>query len=201
MGLLDAPPKQVAMAMDRLSDVGRLIVDVRIGTDHRLLEALFVASTRPHSTTKTMNLILTEEASMRGHLQDLRFLGSWKNLGFSMDPYDPEVTLGVCTCPLFVQMVLLLHMPGNVNLLVRLVQLPLIEQNWHSSHSLIRRNDFFRTLKISHLEMPRNTVLLKHQRWGNSSLSSLSNDSFEPSREDSIQNLSRLSTGSLDLHV
>lgn len=38
-----------------------------------------------------------------------------------------EVILGVYTCPLFAQMVLLLHMLGNVNLLAKLVHLLLTE--------------------------------------------------------------------------
>lgn len=72
----EAPPKQVALAMDRLSHAGRLIADIRLGAD-RLLEALFVAADRlpQQSTEKSVNLILKEEASMRQHLQDLRSLG------------------------------------------------------------------------------------------------------------------------------
>ncbi|XP_058078912.1 mediator of RNA polymerase II transcription subunit 27 isoform X2 [Magnolia sinica] len=73
----EAPPKQVALAMDRLSSAGRLIADIRLGAD-RLLEALFVvaAAARPHSQSdKPLRLILKEEASMRQHLQDLRTVG------------------------------------------------------------------------------------------------------------------------------
>ncbi|KAF8403470.1 hypothetical protein HHK36_011574 [Tetracentron sinense] len=66
----EAPPKQVALAMDRLGHAARLIADIRIGAD-RLLEALFIAA-QPHQSNKPMNLILKEEASMRQHLQDLR---------------------------------------------------------------------------------------------------------------------------------
>ncbi|XP_058182766.1 mediator of RNA polymerase II transcription subunit 27 [Rhododendron vialii] len=69
----EAPPKQVALAMDRLSNAGRLIADIRLGAD-RLLEALFVAS-QPHQFTKPLHLILKEEASMRQHLHDLRTIG------------------------------------------------------------------------------------------------------------------------------
>ncbi|KAF7132391.1 hypothetical protein RHSIM_Rhsim09G0086500 [Rhododendron simsii] len=69
----EAPPKQVALAMDRLSNAGRLIADIRLGAD-RLLEALFVAS-QPHQSTKPLHLILKEEASMRQHLHDLRTIG------------------------------------------------------------------------------------------------------------------------------
>ncbi|XAR63709.1 hypothetical protein NMG60_11023744 [Bertholletia excelsa] len=69
----EAPPKQVALAMDRLSHAARLIADIRLGAD-RLLEALFVAA-QPHQSSKPLHLILKEEASMRQHLQDLRTLG------------------------------------------------------------------------------------------------------------------------------
>lgn len=44
-----------------------------------------------------------------------------------MGPLSHEVILGAYTCPLFAQMVLLLHMLGNVNLLDKLVHLLLIE--------------------------------------------------------------------------
>lgn len=69
----DAPPKQVAMALERLGQAGRLIADIRLGAD-RLLEALFVAA-HPQHSAKPANLILKEEASMRQHLQDLRTIG------------------------------------------------------------------------------------------------------------------------------
>ncbi|KAA8529871.1 hypothetical protein F0562_034525 [Nyssa sinensis] len=69
----DAPPKQVALAMDRLGHAARLIADIRLGAD-RLLEALFVAA-QPHQANKPLHLILKEEASMRQHLQDLRNIG------------------------------------------------------------------------------------------------------------------------------
>ncbi|CAN4110366.1 unnamed protein product [Withania somnifera] len=68
----DAPPKQVAMALERLGQASRLIADIRLGAD-RLLEALFVVAQPQHS--KTLHLILKEEASMRQHLQDLRAVG------------------------------------------------------------------------------------------------------------------------------
>ncbi|KAK3040705.1 hypothetical protein RJ639_027995 [Escallonia herrerae] len=70
----EAPPKQVAQAMDRLAQAGRLIADIRLGAD-RLLEALFVAA-QSHQSTKPLNLILKEEASMRHHLQHLRTIGN-----------------------------------------------------------------------------------------------------------------------------
>lgn len=69
----DAPPKQVAMALERLGQASRLIADIRLGAD-RLLEALFVAA-QPQHTSKPLHLILKEEASMRQHLQDLRSVG------------------------------------------------------------------------------------------------------------------------------
>ncbi|CAH9049944.1 unnamed protein product [Cuscuta epithymum] len=69
----DAPPKQVAMALERLGKAGRLIADIRLGAD-RLLEALFVAAQLQHSS-KPASLILDEEASMRQHFQDLRAIG------------------------------------------------------------------------------------------------------------------------------
>lgn len=73
-GTGDAPPKQVAVAMERLSRAGRLIADIRLGAD-RLLEALFLASDSPHHSNRTIQLILKEESSMRQHFQDLRTLG------------------------------------------------------------------------------------------------------------------------------
>lgn len=69
----DAPPKQVAMALERLGQASRLIADIRLGAD-RLLEALFVAA-QPQHSSKPLHLILKEEASMRQHLQDLRSVG------------------------------------------------------------------------------------------------------------------------------
>ncbi|XP_050226716.1 mediator of RNA polymerase II transcription subunit 27 [Mercurialis annua] len=69
----DAPPKQVAVAMDRLSQAARLIADIRIGAD-RLLEALFIAS-QPHQSSKPLQLFVKEDVAMRQHLQDLRSLG------------------------------------------------------------------------------------------------------------------------------
>ncbi|GMN39555.1 hypothetical protein TIFTF001_008782 [Ficus carica] len=69
----EAPPKQVALAMDRLSHAARLIADIRLGAD-RLLEALFVAA-QPHQSNKPVQFFLNEDASMRQHLQDLRSIG------------------------------------------------------------------------------------------------------------------------------
>jgi hypothetical protein len=70
----EAPPKQVALAMDRLGNAARLIADIRLGAD-RLLEALFVAA-QPHQSTKPLHLFLKEDSSMRQHLQDLRSVGT-----------------------------------------------------------------------------------------------------------------------------
>ncbi|CAD6239034.1 unnamed protein product [Miscanthus lutarioriparius] len=75
----DAPPKQVAQAMERLGRAGRLIADIRLGAD-RLLEALFVAGGAPpysvHQHVDRMErVIVKEEAAMRLHFQDLRAHG------------------------------------------------------------------------------------------------------------------------------
>ncbi|KAI7748980.1 hypothetical protein M8C21_033897 [Ambrosia artemisiifolia] len=72
----DAPPKQVALAMDRLAQAARLIADIRLGAD-RLLEALFIAGQQPHQSNvnKPLTLIVQEGASMRQYLQDLRTIG------------------------------------------------------------------------------------------------------------------------------
>ncbi|GLT37924.1 hypothetical protein SLA2020_122050 [Shorea laevis] len=69
----EAPPKQVALAMERLSHAARLIADIRLGAD-RLLEALFVAA-EPHKRSKPLDLFIKEDSSMRQHLQDLRSIG------------------------------------------------------------------------------------------------------------------------------
>lgn len=69
----DAPPKQVATAMERLGQVARLIADVRLGAD-RLVEAIFVAA-EPHGSNKALQLIVKEDSAMRKHLQDLRSIG------------------------------------------------------------------------------------------------------------------------------
>ncbi|GER51812.1 mediator of RNA polymerase II transcription subunit [Striga asiatica] len=72
----DAPPKQVAQALEQLGQAGRLIADVRLGAD-RLLEALFFVGDKPHHqhSAKCLNLILKEESLMRHHLQSLRSIG------------------------------------------------------------------------------------------------------------------------------
>ncbi|XP_057959962.1 mediator of RNA polymerase II transcription subunit 27 [Malania oleifera] len=69
----DAPPKQVALAMERLAHAARLIADIRLSADH-ILEALFI-SAQPQLHKKPFNMITEEEASMRKHLQDLRDVG------------------------------------------------------------------------------------------------------------------------------
>jgi len=78
----DAPPKQVAQAMERLGRAGRLIADIRLGAD-RLLEALFVAGGAPpysvHQHVDRMErVIVKEEAAMRLHFQDLRAHGRYQ---------------------------------------------------------------------------------------------------------------------------
>ncbi|KAL3635909.1 Mediator of RNA polymerase II transcription subunit 27 [Castilleja foliolosa] len=72
----DAPPKQVAQALDQLGQAGRLIADVRLGAD-RLLEAIFFVGDKPHHqhSAKCLNLILKEEPLMRHYFQDLRAIG------------------------------------------------------------------------------------------------------------------------------
>ncbi|KAG5055756.1 hypothetical protein AAZX31_03G182000 [Glycine max] len=70
----EAPPKQVAQAMDKLGQAERIIADIRIGAD-RLLEALFVAAAQPHQGNKPLQVFLKEDACMRQYLQDLRSLG------------------------------------------------------------------------------------------------------------------------------
>ncbi|CAA0814735.1 Mediator of RNA polymerase II transcription subunit 27 [Striga hermonthica] len=72
----DAPPKQVAQALEQLGQAGRLIADVRLGAD-RLLEALFFVGDKPHHqhSAKCLNLFLKEESLMRHHLQSLRAIG------------------------------------------------------------------------------------------------------------------------------
>lgn len=74
----DAPPKQVAQAMDRLNQAARAIADIRLGAD-RVFEAVFLTShPRSSSTTDTsLQLLLREDASMRQHLHDLRSIGTF----------------------------------------------------------------------------------------------------------------------------
>ncbi|XP_042022647.1 mediator of RNA polymerase II transcription subunit 27-like [Salvia splendens] len=72
----NAPPKQVAQALEQLGQAGRLIADVRLGAD-RLLEALFFVAEKPHRqySAKCLNLILKEESLMRQYLVNLRAIG------------------------------------------------------------------------------------------------------------------------------
>ncbi|KAK8963728.1 Mediator of RNA polymerase II transcription subunit 27 [Platanthera guangdongensis] len=72
--MADAPPKQVAAAMERLSRAARLIADIRIGAD-RLLELLFLSPESPQQSNKTIQFVLKEEDTMRQHFQNLRSLG------------------------------------------------------------------------------------------------------------------------------
>jgi len=71
----EAPPKQVAQAMDKLGQAERIIADIRIGAD-RLFEALFVAAAQPDQAHKPLQMFLKEDACMRQYLQDLRSLGN-----------------------------------------------------------------------------------------------------------------------------
>ncbi|VAH75842.1 unnamed protein product [Triticum turgidum subsp. durum] len=75
----DAPPKQVAQAMERLGRAGRIIADIRLGAD-RLLEALFVAASAPPDSAQQQierneEVVAKEEVSMHRHFDDLRALG------------------------------------------------------------------------------------------------------------------------------
>jgi mediator of RNA polymerase II transcription subunit 27 len=87
----DAPPKQVAQAMERLGCAGRLIADIRLGAD-RLLEALFVGYGAPpysahQHAERTARVFIQEEAAMHRHFQDLRALGRYPAL--ESPPYQP----------------------------------------------------------------------------------------------------------------
>ncbi|KAJ1691296.1 hypothetical protein LUZ63_015451 [Rhynchospora breviuscula] len=70
----DAPPKQVAQAMDRLGRAARLIAEIRLGAD-RILEALLVSNENPRLSEKAAELTLGEEDAMRRHFLDLRTVG------------------------------------------------------------------------------------------------------------------------------
>ncbi|GLJ47137.1 hypothetical protein SUGI_0995240 [Cryptomeria japonica] len=73
-----APPKQVAQAMERLAQAGRLVAQFRMGGD-RFTEALFTGLSLkqrdPDTDKVTVQLIASEEASMRNCLEELRTLG------------------------------------------------------------------------------------------------------------------------------
>ncbi|GJN37886.1 hypothetical protein PR202_gb26884 [Eleusine coracana subsp. coracana] len=88
----DAPPKQVAQAMERLGRAGRLIADIRLGAD-RLLEALFVTGGAPsysahQQAERTARAFAQEEAAMHRHFQDLRALGRY--LALESPPCHPR---------------------------------------------------------------------------------------------------------------
>lgn len=70
----EAPPKQVAVAMEKLGQAERIIADIRIGAD-RLLEALFISAGQPHQGSKPLQVFLKENACMQQHFQELRSLG------------------------------------------------------------------------------------------------------------------------------
>lgn len=96
----DAPPKQVAQAMERLGRAGRLIADIRLGAD-RLLEALFVAVGAPaysahQHAERTARAFEHEEAAMHRHFQDLRALGRY--LALESPPCHPRSPLGRKLC-------------------------------------------------------------------------------------------------------
>ncbi|XP_031480292.1 mediator of RNA polymerase II transcription subunit 27 isoform X2 [Nymphaea colorata] len=69
----EAPPKQVALAMEQLTEAARIIADIRVGAD-RFLEALFVAASAPPSA-RPIHLIQGEESAMQENLQKLRLIG------------------------------------------------------------------------------------------------------------------------------
>jgi mediator of RNA polymerase II transcription subunit 27 len=70
----EAPPKQIALAMDKLVQAERIIADIRIGAD-RLLEALFISANQPHQDNKPLQVFLNEKACMHQEFQELRSLG------------------------------------------------------------------------------------------------------------------------------
>ncbi|XP_074583948.1 mediator of RNA polymerase II transcription subunit 27 [Curcuma longa] len=71
-----APPKQVALAMERLASAARIIADIRLGAD-RLLEALLLSADDPQqSIDRVAQLLRKEDTSMRQHFNDLRGLGN-----------------------------------------------------------------------------------------------------------------------------
>lgn len=84
----NAPPKQVAQALEQLGQAGRLIADVRLGAD-RLLEALFFVAEKPHHqySAKCLNLILKEESLMRQYLVNLRAIGQYTHKNVYMHPW------------------------------------------------------------------------------------------------------------------
>jgi mediator of RNA polymerase II transcription subunit 27 len=57
----EAPPKQIALAMDKLVQAERIIADIRIGAD-RVLEALFISANQPHQDNKPLQVFLNENA-------------------------------------------------------------------------------------------------------------------------------------------
>ncbi|PNX55997.1 mediator of RNA polymerase II transcription subunit 27-like protein, partial [Trifolium pratense] len=70
----EAPPKQVAIAMEKLGQAERIIADIRIGAD-RLLEALFISAGQPHQgNNKPIQVFVKEHECMQQHFQDLRSL-------------------------------------------------------------------------------------------------------------------------------
>eukprot|EP00252_Welwitschia_mirabilis_P023501 TRINITY_DN6654_c0_g1_i1.p1 TRINITY_DN6654_c0_g1~~TRINITY_DN6654_c0_g1_i1.p1 ORF type:complete len:490 (+),score=90.73 TRINITY_DN6654_c0_g1_i1:164-1633(+) len=72
-----APPKQVALAMERLAQAGWLIAQLRICAD-RLVDAIFRTSSIRNadpSSSKWVQVIAYEEGLLRKYLEELRILG------------------------------------------------------------------------------------------------------------------------------
>lgn len=68
----DAPPKQVALAIERLGKASRLFAEIRLGVD-RLLEVVIDLSEQ--ETKTALDLIVKGDSSIRCHFQDLLILG------------------------------------------------------------------------------------------------------------------------------
>lgn len=72
-----APPKQVAQAMERLAQMGRLIAQVRLGAD-RLMEALFEGNyikMKDPDSDKAAQLVVSEDIATRRCLDEIRTIG------------------------------------------------------------------------------------------------------------------------------
>lgn len=72
-----APPKQVAQAMERLAQMGRLIAQVRLGAD-RLMEALFECNDikmKDPDSEKATQLVVSEDVTTRHCLDEIRTIG------------------------------------------------------------------------------------------------------------------------------
>ncbi|GAU28526.1 hypothetical protein TSUD_156830 [Trifolium subterraneum] len=70
----EAPPKQVAIAMEKLGQAERIIADIQIDADC-LLEALFISAGQPHQgNIKPIQVFVREHECMEQHFQDLQSL-------------------------------------------------------------------------------------------------------------------------------